>query len=177
MVGNEVPFRTGSFSTTGDGSNNPFTTIQREDVGLQLTVTPHVHDGTSVRLEIAQEITNVIDTPIGDAGFSDVVTSKRTIETMILAEADETIVLGGLIQDDITDSERKVPLLGDIPGLGWFFRTTSTSRTKSNLLVFLRPTVIRTKEDAARATERKYGDIWEVEITSEISDTFKGRPD
>lgn len=175
VVGNEVPFRTGSFSTTGDGSNNPFTTIQREDVGLQLTVTPHVHDGTSVRLEIAQEITNVIDTPIGDAGFSDVVTSKRTIETVILAEDDETIVLGGLIQDDITDSERKVPLLGDIPGLGWFFRTTSTTRTKSNLLVFLRPTVIRTKEDASQATDRKYQDIWEVEITSEISDTFRGR--
>ena len=177
VVGNEVPFRTGSFSTTGDGANNPFTTIQREDVGLQLTVTPHVHDGTSVRLEIAQEITNVIDTPIGDAGFSDVVTSKRTIETMILAEDEQTIVLGGLIQDDITDNQRKVPLLGDIPGLGWFFRTTSTSRTKSNLLVFLRPTVIRTKEDATQATERKYDDIWEVEITSEISDTFKGRPD
>ena len=124
-----------------------------------------------------QEITNVIDTPIGDSGFSDVVTSKRTIETMILAEADQTIVLGGLIQDDITDNQRKVPLLGDIPGLGWFFRTTSTSRTKSNLLVFLRPTVIRTKEDAAAATDRKYRDIWEVEITSPIDDTYKGRPD
>jgi general secretion pathway protein D len=177
VVGNEVPFRTGSFTTSGNTSDNPFTTIQREDVGLQLTVTPHVHDGTSVRLEIAQEITNVIDTPIGDAGFSDVVTSKRTIETVILAEDQQTIVLGGLIQDDITDSQRKVPFLGDIPGLGWFFRSTSTSRTKSNLLVFLRPTVIRSKEDASKATNRKYDDIWEVEISSEISDTFRGRPD
>ena len=175
VVGNEVPFRTGSFSTTGDGSNNPFTTIQREDVGLQLTVTPHVHDGSSVRLEIAQEITNVVDTAIGNSGFSDVVTSKRTIETMILAEDEQTIVLGGLIQDDITDTVRKVPLLGDIPGLGWFFRTTSNTRTKSNLLVFLRPTVIRSNDDATKATERKYDDIWEIEINSDISETFKGR--
>jgi len=182
VVGNEVPFRTGSFTTTGDGSNNPFTTIQREDVGLQLTVTPHVHDGTSVRLEVAQEITNVINAPVGSQGFSDVVTSKRTIETTILAEDQQTIVLGGLIQDDVTDGVKKVPLLGDIPGLGRLFRSTSKSRTKSNLLVFLRPTVIRTKEDADKATDRKYGDIWEVEISSggsqsEISDTFRGRPD
>tara|TARA_Y100000994_G_scaffold148486_1_gene121642 strand:+ start:83 stop:385 length:303 start_codon:yes stop_codon:yes gene_type:complete len=94
---------------------------------------------------------------------------------MILAEDEQTIVLGGLIQDDITDTVRKVPLLGDIPGLGWFFRTTSNTRTKSNLLVFLRPTVIRSNDDAAKATARKYDDIWEVEIKSDISETFKGR--
>ncbi|MFP6815213.1 MAG: type II secretion system secretin GspD [Pseudomonadales bacterium] len=181
VVGNEVPFRTGSFTTQGDGSTNPFTTIQREDVGLQLTVTPHVHDGTSVRLEVYQEVTNVIPTPVGADGFSDVVTSKRTIETTILAEDRQTIVLGGLIQDDITESVKKVPFLGDIPGLGWLFRSTSKTRTKSNLLVFLRPTIIRSKEDANQVTNRKYEDIWEVEITSggsqsEISETFRGRP-
>jgi general secretion pathway protein D len=182
VVGNEVPFRTGSFSTQGDGSNNPFTTIQREDVGLQLTVTPHVHDGTSVRLEISQEITNVINAPVGAEGFSDVVTSKRTIETTVLVDDRQTIVLGGLIQDDVSDAIKKVPLLGDIPGIGFLFRSTTKSRTKSNLLVFLRPTVIRTKDDADKVTDRKYRDIWEVEITSggaqsEISDTFKGRLD
>ena len=181
VVGNEVPFRTGSFSTQGDGSNNPFTTVQREDVGLQLTVTPHVHDGTSVRLEFAQEQSNVINAPVGSEGFSDVVTSKRTIETTILAEDQQTIVLGGLIQDDISDAEKRVPWLGDIPGLGRLFRSTTKSRTKNNLLVFLRPTVIRTKGDAEKATDRKYDDIWEVEITSgggqsEISETFRGRP-
>ncbi|MCZ6855781.1 MAG: type II secretion system secretin GspD, partial [Gammaproteobacteria bacterium] len=179
VVGNEVPFRTGAFTTTGNNSNNPFTTIQREDVGLQLTVTPHVHEGNSVRLEILQEITSVIDTPIGDDGFSDVVTSKRTIETVILAEDRQTIVLGGLIQDDITDTEKRVPLLGSIPVLGRLFRSTTKSRTKRNLLIFLRPTVIRTKEDADKVTDEKYRDIWEVEITS--NDTgpdqlFKGRP-
>ncbi len=166
VVGNEVPFRTGSFTTTADGANNPFTTIQREDVGLQLTVTPHVHDGDAVRLKVAQEVTNVVDSgiPIGDNGFSDVVTSKRTIDTTILADDKQTIVLGGLIQDDISDSTRKVPLLGDIPVLGNLFKSKSKSRTKRNLLVFLRPSVIRNKDDANDVTSRKYSDIWEVEI-------------
>ncbi len=180
VVGNEVPFRTGSFTTSGNDSSNPFTTVQREDVGLQLTVTPHVHEGTSVRLEVAQEITNVINAPIGNDGFSDVVTSKRSIETTILAEDRQTVVLGGLIQDDITDAVKKVPLLGDIPGLGALFRSNSKSRSKSNLLVFLRPTVIRNKEDSDTATNRKYKDIWEVEISSgggasDITENFRGR--
>jgi general secretion pathway protein D len=166
VVGNEVPFRTGSYTTTGDGSNNPFTTIQREDVGLQLTVTPHVHDGTSVRLDVNQEITNVIQTPIGESAFSDVVTSKRTIETTVLAEDRQTIVLGGLIQDDITTAQSKVPFLGSIPGIGRLFRADSEDKTRRNLLIFLRPTVIRTAEDANQATKRKYEDVWEVEIIS-----------
>ena len=178
VVGNEVPFRTGSFTTDGNSSSNPFTTVQREDVGLQLTVTPHVHDGTSVRLEVAQEITNVVETPIGDGGFADVVTSKRTIETTILAEDRQIIVLGGLIQDDVTRSGKRVPLLGSIPGLGFFFRSNSNTRTKTNLLVFLRPTVIRTQDEADETTERKYRDIWEVEITSptfeRLDELFKG---
>lgn len=181
VVGNEVPFRTGSFTTTGDGSSNPFTTIQRQDVGLQLTVTPHVHDGSSVRLQVAQEVTNVVDSPIGAEGFSDVVTSKRTIETTILADDRQTIVLGGLIQDDIVDGTRKVPLLGDIPAVGRLFRSTTKSRTKRNLLVFLRPTIIRNKDEADQETNRKYGDVWEVEIRSSGAATtpdemFRGRP-
>lgn len=174
VVGNEVPFRTGSFTTQADGANNPFTTVQREDVGLQLTVTPHVHEGTSVRLEIAQQITNVVDSPIGDAGFADVVTSKREIETTVLAEDRQIIVLGGLIQDNQSESKKKVPLLGDIPGLGFFFRSTSTTNTKTNLLIFLRPTIIRSQDDAYDATERKFRDIWEVEITTPVSDQIDG---
>ena len=169
VVGNEVPFRTGSFTTQADGVSNPFTTVQREDVGLQLAVTPHVHDGSSVRLEISQQITNVVDSPIGSAGFADVVTSKREIETTVLAEDRQIIVLGGLIQDNVSESNKKVPLLGDIPGLGFFFRSSSTNATKTNLLIFLRPTIIRSLEDAHDATERKYRDIWEVEITTPVS--------
>ncbi|MEM7097058.1 MAG: type II secretion system secretin GspD [Pseudomonadota bacterium] len=165
LVGQEVPFRTGSFTTTTDGANNPFTTVQREDVGLELTVTPHVHNDSAVRLEIAQEISNVITAPAGQA-FADVVTSKRSIETTVLAEDQQTIVLGGLIQDDVTENRSKVPLLGDIPLLGKLFQARQKSRTKTNLLVFLRPTVLRSAADAKAVTDDKFEDIWEVEITS-----------
>ena len=174
VVGQQVPFRTGSFTTTGDGSSNPFTTVQREDVGLTLKVTPHVHEGTSVRMEVDQEITNIVETPIGDAGFADVVTSKRQITTTILAEDQQIIVLGGLIQDNVTQTRRKVPLLGDIPGLGFFFRSSGDTRTKTNLLVFLRPTVIKTVQDVESSAERKYRDIWEVEITSPVEGQIEG---
>lgn len=179
VVGNEVPFRTGSFTTQGDGANNPFTTVTREDVGLQLTITPHVYDNTSIRLEIAQEITNVVDSPVGDSAFADVVTSKREIQTTVLANSNQTVVLGGLIQDNNTDSRKKVPLLGDIPGLGVLFRSKDVKRTKTNLLVFLRPVVIVSAEGTQAATDKKYGDIYEVEINStpqaEIDRLFEGK--
>ncbi len=178
VVGNEVPFRTGSFTTEGDGASNPFTTVTREDVGLQLTVTPHVYDNNSIRLEIAQEITNVIDTPVGDSAFADVVTSKREIQTTVIANSNQTVVLGGLIQDNNTDSRKKVPLFGDIPGLGVLFRSKDVKRTKTNLLVFLRPVVITSAEDTQVATDKKYSDVWEVEINStpqaEMDRLFEG---
>ena len=167
LVGQEVPFRTGSFTTTADGANNPFQTIQREDVGITLTVTPHIHDGSSVRLEVSQEVSSVIlASLVADSGASDIITNKRTIDTTILAEDGQTIVLGGLIQDDITTSERKVPLLGDIPWLGRLFRTESEDRDKRSLLVFLRPTVLRDATDVDDTTLRKYRDIWDIEIQS-----------
>jgi general secretion pathway protein D len=170
VVGQGVPFRTGSFTIGPDGASNPFTTIQRQDVGLTLTVTPHVHDdGKAVRLQVAQEVENVVQAAldaIGERGFSDVVTNKRTIQTTVLADDGATIVLGGLIQDDLTHSQRKVPLLGDIPVLGKLFQSNREERTKRNLVVFLRPTVIRTREEAAAVTERKHQNIWETEIRS-----------
>lgn len=166
LVGREVPFRTGSFTTTGDGTSNPFTTVQREDVGVELKVTPHVHDNSAVRLEVEQKITNVLPTPVGGQAFADVVTSKREITTTILAEDRQTIVLGGLIQDDLNDGESRVPLLGDIPVLGNLFKSRSKTSAKTNLLVFLRPTVILSKEDAAGITEAKFNSVWEVEIES-----------
>lgn len=177
VVGNEVPFRTGSFSTSGDGSDNPFTTIQREDVGLQLTVTPHVHDGETIRLEVDQEITNIVpEAPIGNAGFSDVVTSKRTIKTAVLADDGQTIVLGGLIQDDITINDNRVPFLGGLPAIGWLFRSESKSNVKRNLLIFLRPTVIRDSNAADVATQRKYDEIWEVDIIIPGAGDAPGKP-
>jgi len=178
LVGREVPFRTGSFTTTGDGTSNPFNTVQREDVGVELTVTPHVHNGSEVRLEVAQQITNVINTPVGGNAFADVVTSKRTIETTILAEDRQTIVLGGLIQDDINTSNNRVPFVGDIPLFGNLFKARGKQQVKTNLLVFLRPTVLRTKDDAENLSASKYNSIWEVEIEStnhqSFDDLFKG---
>ena len=130
-------------------------------------------------MEIAQEITSVVETAtVGSSAFADIVTSKREIDTTVLASHNETIVLGGLIQDDVTDTKKKVPVLGDIPVLGRLFRSDSKTREKTNLLVFLRPTVINTGEEAEATTQRKYGDIWEVEINStdsEIDELFKGK--
>ena len=178
LVGREVPFRTGSFTTTGDGTSNPFNTVQREDVGVELTVTPHVHNGSEVRLEVAQQITNVINTPVGGNAFADVVTSKRTIETTILAEDRQTIVLGGLIQDDINISNNRVPFVGDIPLFGNLFKARGKQQVKTNLLVFLRPTVLRTQDDAEDLSASKYNSIWEIEIEStnhqSFDDLFKG---
>jgi general secretion pathway protein D len=171
LVGQEVPFRTGTYTTTTDGANNPFTTIQRQDVGVTLTVTPHIHEGESVRLEVSQEVSQVVLSAlaVSEANpFSDVVTNKRTIDTTVLADDRQTIVLGGLIQDDIQTTKKKVPLLGDIPLLGKLFQNTEDQRVKRNLLVFLRPTVLRTREDVSVATDRKYESVWDVEILGDM---------
>ena len=162
LVGTEVPFRTGSFTTTGDGTSNPFTTVNREDVGIELVVTPHVFENSEVRLEISQKITNVLNTTIGGTGFADVVTSKRTIETTVLAGNEQTIVLGGLIQDDINETNARVPIMGRIPVLGALFRSTTNSRKKTNLLVFLRPTIIPSVANNSLTLDR-YRQIWELE--------------
>ena len=162
LVGTEVPFRTGSFTTTGDGTSNPFTTVNREDVGIELVVTPHVFENSEVRLEISQKITNVLNTTIGGTGFADVVTSKRTIETTVLAGNEQTIVLGGLIQDDINETNARVPIMGRIPVLGALFRSTTNSRKKTNLLVFLRPTIIPSAANNSLTLDR-YRQIWELE--------------
>ena len=162
LVGTEVPFRTGSFTTTGDGTSNPFTTVNREDVGIELIVTPHVFENSEVRLEISQKITNVLNTTIGGTGFADVVTSKRTRETTVLAGNEQTIVLGGLIQDDINETNARVPIMGRIPVLGALFRSTTNSRKKTNLLVFLRPTIIPSVANNSLTLDR-YRQIWELE--------------
>ena len=163
LVGREVPFRTGSFSTTGDGTSNPFTTVNRQDVGIELVVTPHVFENNDVRMEILQKITNVINTPVGGSAFADVVTSKRTIETTVLAADGQTIVLGGLIQDDINSTNVRVPVLGKIPLLGALFRSTTKDRTKTNLLVFLRPTILQSTENSTQLSLDRYQQIWELD--------------
>lgn len=183
VVGQNVPFRTGSSASGSDGASNPFTTIQREDVGLTLQVTPHIHDGNLVRLEIHQEVSEVDQTSlnsIGAQGSADIITNKRTIDTTILADNREVIILGGLIRDKTTKGTRKVPLLGSIPLLGMLFRSTTKILQKQNLLIFLRPTVLASREDISRETQRKYTGIREIEISGKeasesLSELFDGK--
>ncbi|MCZ4323920.1 type II secretion system secretin GspD [Pseudomonas anguilliseptica] len=158
LVGQNVPFQTGSFTTSSSGADNPFTTIERQDIGVTLKVTPHINDGASLRLEIEQEISSIAPTSQG-VNAVDLITNKRSIKSTILAENGQVIVLGGLIQDDVTQADSKVPLLGDIPLIGGLFRSTKETRVKRNLMVFLRPTVIRDAAGIAALSGKKYSDI------------------
>lgn len=158
LVGQNVPFQSGSFTTSASGADNPFTTIERQDIGVTLKVTPHINEGASLRLEVEQEISSIAPTTQG-INAVDLITNKRSIKSTILAEDGQVIVLGGLIQDDVTQTDSKVPLLGDIPLLGRLFRSTKDTRIKRNLMVFLRPTVIRDAAGLAALSGKKYSDI------------------
>ncbi|MCC6199722.1 MAG: type II secretion system secretin GspD [Moraxellaceae bacterium] len=158
VVGQNVPFITGSTSTTSSGTTNPFTTIERQDVGITLKVIPHIGEGGTVRLEVEQEVSAVVPSAEG-INSADLITNKRSIKTTILADDAQTIVLGGLIQDDVKKTVSKVPLLGDIPLIGHLFRATSNSKTKRNLLVFLRPTLLKDSASAAALSQRHYDSI------------------
>ena len=150
LVGQEVPFVTGS--TAGDNNANPFTTIQRKEVGVRLQITPQINDGNSVRLEILQEVSNIEDS----IKASDIITNKREIKTTVMADNNDIIVLGGLIREDETETLRKVPLLGDIPFLGALFRSTSVSREKRNLMVFIKPQILHDRDSLAKLSSEKY---------------------
>lgn len=161
IVGQNVPFRTGQSTVTGDGTTNPFTTIERRDIGLTLKVTPTISADGLVRLVVEQTTENIADS-VEDA--SDIITSKREIKTTVLADDGETIVLGGLIRDDLQINRSKVPLLGDIPVLGRLFSSESERRVKRNLLVFLRPKIMLDKADSVAMTSEKYNGLWEVNL-------------
>ncbi len=171
IVGQNVPFRTGQSTVTGDGTTNPFTTIERRDIGLTLKVTPTISADGLVRLVVEQTTEN-----IGDSveSASDIITNKREIKTTVLADDGETIVLGGLITDNVQINKSKVPLLGDIPFLGRLFSSESERRVKRNLLVFLRPTIMLGKSEAIAATDEKFNSLWEVNL--DIRDKL-GLPD
>lgn len=156
-VGQNVPFVTGSYTSTGasDGAQNPFQTIERENVGITLTVTPHINEGNAVVLDISQEVSSLSNTS-AVLQASDLITNERILQTKVLAADKSTVVLGGLIKDDVQDGSQKVPLLGDIPLLGRLFRTDATSVVKTNLLIFIRPTIIRDDQQLHGATAEKY---------------------
>jgi general secretion pathway protein D len=154
-VGQEVPFITGSYTNSSDSSSNPFQTIEREEVGVKLRVTPQVNEGDAVRLEIEQEISSVLANA-ETAGTSDLITSKRTISTNVMVNDGQLLVLGGLIDESQSSTESKVPLLGDIPFLGALFRSTSKSSENKVLMVFIRPTILRNSGQASDISKRKY---------------------
>lgn len=158
VVGRTVPFVTGTYTTTGDGASNPFQTVQREDVGLTLRIRPQISEGGTVKLSLYQEVSSIDPSstlPSATSGGS-IITRKRALETNVLVDDGQIIVLGGLLEEVVDDSIVSVPLLGDIPVLGNLFKYQKRGRSKTNLMVFLRPHVVRNAEDGAGLTLDRY---------------------
>ncbi len=163
-VGQNVPFVTGQYSNSDSvGGSNPFQTIERHDVGVKLTVTPQINEGNTIRMKIQQEVSSVVPATSDTSGATDVVTNKRIIETTVLVDDQETIVLGGLVHDNLTETVSKVPLLGDIPVLGLLFQNRRTALEKRNLMIFLRPEIMRTRRTGAEVTRNRYNEIRQLQ--------------
>lgn len=176
LVGQSVPFVTGETLLSGS-NNDPFTTIQRQDVGTTLKIIPQVNNNNSVTLEIEQTVENIEQSTVPTA---DVITSKREIRTKVLVDDGAILVLGGLIEDQVIEAKSKVPLLGDIPGIGRLFRNTTKDVVKTNLMVFIRPTILSTQVAAYEETRKRYLDMQEKQIdlkgrTSLIWDWHRGQ--
>ena len=153
VIGQNVPFITGQYALSGAATTpTPFQTIERRDVGLTLRIKPQISEGGTVRLQIYQEVSSVQDTS-NPAG---VITNKRSVESTVLVDDKEIVVIGGLIQDSVRDGVEKVPIFGDIPLLGALFQYKTRARSKTNLMVFLRPTVLRDSESAGSLTGERY---------------------
>jgi general secretion pathway protein D len=160
-VGQEVPFVTGSFTNAGTaaGAVNPFQTIQRESIGVKLTITPQINEGDSLLLDISQEISNIAQSAEGAA---DLITNQRIVETTVIVDDGQILVLGGLLEDVLRESEQRVPVLGSIPFLGALFRAQKTSMVKTNLLIFIRPKILRDAARISTETNAKYNQIKDV---------------
>ncbi len=155
LVGKTVPFVTGQYVTSGsNGSTNPFQTIEREDVGLKLNIRPQISEGGSVKLDIYQEVSSIDESRSNST--TGIVTNKRAIDTSVLIDDGQIIVLGGLLEDNVTLTTNSVPLLGSLPVIGSLFRYDSRKRTKTNLMVFLRPYVVRDANRSASVTMDRY---------------------
>lgn len=162
IVGDNVPFVTGSFSNDS-GSGNPFQTIERQDVGLTLRIKPQISENGFIRLNLYQEISS-----IGTQGqAADLVTRKRSLRTSVVVPNENMVALGGLMRDDITETEQQVPCLGSLFGVGQLFRNNSVENTKTNLMVFIKPTIINTFGDAQTITQKKYMDMRKLQLGRE----------
>ena len=169
VVAQNVPFITGQFTNTGSGTDsavNPFQTIERQDVGITLRITPQINEGNSVKLDIEQESSSISSSSVA----SDLITNERRIATSVLVDDQDILVLGGLTQDDHRDTVTKTPLLGDIPLLGNLFRSTQTTKTKQNLMVFIHPVILRDSQSSTLATDSKYNYLRARQLESKIED-------
>ena len=164
-IAQEVPFITGQFTTdtTGGGVDNPFQTVTREEVGNILKITPQINEGDSVALKISQEASNLAASS-QQVSSTDLITNKRTITTKVLVEDGGIIVLGGLISDEVREQKQQVPFLGSIPIIGELFKTRSVDKVKTNLMVFIRPRILRDGVDAMIETNAKYNYIREQQL-------------
>ena len=173
VVGENVPFVTGSVTTAG-GAANPYTSIERKDVGITLKVVPQIGADGTIRLEVEQEVSDVKQNR-GQA--QDLVTSKRAIKTSVLAEHGQTIVLGGLISDGLEQGRQSVPGLGAIPGIGRLFRSDIKSNVKRNLLIFIHPTIVGTGEEARNLTQQRYNQIYSLQLALDKDGSFAKLPE
>ncbi len=170
-VGQQVPFVTGQFTNTGAGSVNngvvnPFQTIQRQQVGVELKITPRINEGNAVMLKIDQEVSSLSG---GAQGAVDLITNNRSITTNVIAENGEIVVLGGLIDNHLVESNQQVPVLGSIPVLGNLFKYRKTTKTKRNLMVFLQPRILRSSKSTSFYTNDKYNDMRDMQLDNDRS--------
>lgn len=165
-AGQEVPFLTGSFSNTGSSTNsvNPFQTINREDVGLTLGITPQINDGDTIKLKIKLEISSLAS---GSTGAVDLVTNKRTLNNTVNVDNGQILVLGGLLDDNLTETQRRVPFVSSIPVLGELFKYRSVDRTKRNLMLFIRPSILRSAAEGDYFTRSKYESLRQSQLDSD----------
>ncbi|MGE4324164.1 MAG: type II secretion system secretin GspD [Sphingobium sp.] len=160
LVGQQVPVTTGE--ALSQNFDNQFRTVQRQDVGIKLEVKPQINTGGAIKMFLKQEVSSVAG-PVSNSS-SDLIINKREIETTVTVDDGEILALGGLLDDNERRTIEKIPLLGDIPGLGELFKSRSRSRTKTNLMVFIRPTILRSKDDARRLTQQRYGYVRSMQL-------------
>ena len=168
VIGKNVPFVTGSYTSTGANSSpsNPFQTIERKDIGLTLKIKPQVNEGDTVLLNIDQEISSLA---ASNESASDLITNKRAIQTKVMVEDNQILVLGGLMQDDYTTTKQKVPFLGDLPIIGKAFQNNRTTKIKQNLMIFIHPVILRDVLNATGYTREKYNKIRRAQQASKVT--------
>ncbi|MDN5873401.1 MAG: type II secretion system protein GspD, partial [Sinobacteraceae bacterium] len=173
-VGQEVPFLTGSYANSGvtsaSGIVNPFQTINRKDVGLTLAITPTINQGNNIRLKIKLEDSSLTNSASGNSGLTQI-TNKRTVSNTVSVKSGQILVIGGLIGQQINQSQNGIPFLSSIPIIGSLFRYQQNSRTRQNLMVFIHPVILRSAADANYSSQLKYNEVRRAQIDSATGST------